>query len=359
MRVPRRGRGRTAARALVLGAVLCLGAGAARAAPGSQPAPRPTLVVLEWGQGAAGGASAELGAVLGRTGRFTLRLRAAVLESLRAAPTTALAVERAAAAVEEGRGHETRLDWRGAEASYRRALGLLEERLARLHSPELVARIHLALGAVYVNEGRRPPAQGEFRRALALWPSLAPDRSYSPQVRHAFDQARGAPHPRDPRDPRPAAVAPPPPPTPGELARLCDMAGADALILVEDDDGAARRVLRGSLFVTARGAYVAVETRALAPSGAAAAADVQALGARLLENLDAIFPPPRRPPATQPATGFFVPLPPPPPPPPPPPVTAWYRKWWVWAVVGVVAASSVSVPLLFLRRDTVDLAVHY
>jgi tetratricopeptide (TPR) repeat protein len=324
-----------------------VGAGAARAAPASPPARRPTLVVYDFGPGAAASAGGEIGAALARTGRFALRYRAEVIAALRADPQTALAGERAAAAVEEGRGHETRLDWRGAEASYRRALLLLDERLARLHSPEAVARIHLALGALAVNEGRRPAALDEFRRALQLAPQLRPDRSYSPQVRQTFAQTRRPAA----NEPRPAA----PPPTPAELGRLCAAVHADAVLLLEDDDGAGRRVLRGSVFIGAREAYVAVETRALAPGAAPAPADVEVLAARLLQTLDDIYPPPRRP-ASQPATSPLGP--PPPPPPPPPPVTRWWRSWWLWAAVGVVAAGSVSVPLL-LRRDTVDLVLRY
>jgi hypothetical protein len=315
-------------------------------------APRPTIVLFDWGPGAAGEATAALREILARTDRFTLRAGAEVLESLRAAPLTARATERAAAAVEEGRGHEIRLDWPAAEASYRKALEVLDEHLVRLHSPEAVARVHVALGAVYVNDARLPAAQDEFRRALALAPHVEPDRGYSPQVRGAFEAARG-PRPTPPTS-RPVS-APPPPPSPGELARLCDAVRADGVVVVEDDETAGRRVLRGSVYIAARRAYVAVETRALVPGATEVQSDAAALGVRLLEDLEAVFPPPRRP-TTQPATQRVVAPPPPPPPPPPRP---WYRRWWVWAAVGVVATGSVVLPLVVLRRDTVDLVVRY
>jgi tetratricopeptide (TPR) repeat protein len=52
------------------------------------------------------------------------------------------------------------------------------------------------------------------------------------------------------------------------------------------------------------------------------------------------------------------PKPPPPPdpdprpPPPPNGSTAWYQKWWVWTIVGVVAAGATTGTVLWLSRDS-------
>jgi hypothetical protein len=132
------------------------------------------------------------------------------------------------------------------------------------------------------------------------------------------------------------------------------MVDVDVVVVVEEETGAGRHALRASVYSAARRVFVAVETRALA-AGAPEAADHEALASRVAEALDGLFPAPRA--ATQPRSATqpkpaTQPIPPPPPPP-------WYKRWWVWTIVGAVVVTSVSVPVLVLRRDTVGLAVTY
>jgi hypothetical protein len=202
---------------------------------------------------------------------------------------------------------------------------------------------------VAFHQGQRTEAHDEFRRALSLWPKLQPDRSYNPQVRAAFDVARGKVPPGKGPKPQPAPpVPPPPPPSAAEVGRFAALVHASAVVVLEEE-ATVGRALRASLYSAAHRAFVAVETRALA-GGAAEAVDYEALAGRVSEALDGLFPPPKAPKsqpalATQPATQK---LPPPPPPPP------WYKRWWLWAAVGAVVVTSVTVPVLVLRRDTVD-----
>jgi hypothetical protein len=317
----------------------------AAGSPTSQPAAgsgaSPTRVaLLDWGSRTAAEAAPRLGSVLVRAGRFEIVLRQEIALRLRESRKSQEAASHAAAALDEGRGHEIELNFDRAEASYRRAQAALEEALTQVHGPEPLARVHLALGAVSLHRGQRAQADEEFRRALSLAPGLEPDPSYNPQVRAAFAVVR--------REPR----LPPPPPSTPELARMAALLRADAVILLEHESGGGRRALRGSLFSASKRAFVAVESRALAAEGALVPEDIEALGARLGEALDALFPRPRvaveppRPPRR-------TPLPPPPPPRP------WYKRWWVWSAVGVVAFGSLTLPLVFLRHDTVNLVVRY
>jgi tetratricopeptide (TPR) repeat protein len=325
-------------------------------APASAPAaPKPYVLLFDWGPGAAAEAALQLRLNLEPKGRFRLALRAEAIERLKASATVQKARADAAVFTDAGRAAEMGLQWAAAEAAYRRALDALDEAVVRLFDPELVARLHLALGAVAFHQEQRTAAHDEFRRALSLWPTLEPEKSYNPQVRAAFDVARGkVPPGKGPKAPPPAPVPPAPPPTVTEVGRLAAAAGAGVVVVVEEEAAAGRQALRASLYSAARRAYVAVETRALA-GGAPAAVDHEALAGRVLEALDGLFPPPRAPqPATQAATQPATQKLPPPPPPPP-----WYKRWWLWTIVGAVVVTSVSVPVLVLRRDTVGLAVTY
>jgi tetratricopeptide (TPR) repeat protein len=313
------------------------------------------VLLFDWGPGGAATAATQLRLFLDQTGRFALGLRGYAIERLKSSPAAQRAGADAAAFADAGRAAEMGLQWAAADAAYRRALEALDEAVVRLHDPEAVARLHLALGAVAFHQGQRTEAHDEFRRALSLWPSLQPDRSYNPQVRAAFDVARGkGPPGKGPKAPPAPPIPPPPPPTATEVGRLCALVGADVVIVVEEEAAAGRQALRASVYSATRRAFVAVETRALA-GGAAEAADHEALAGRVLEALDGLYPPPRpRQPATQPTTQPATQKLPPPPPPVP-----WYKRWWVWAAVGAVVITSVSVPVVVLRRDTVNFAVTY
>jgi tetratricopeptide (TPR) repeat protein len=350
---PRRWRGARAVGCVVLAALVAglpPASAQLRRAPATQPAvPKPRVLVFDWGPGAAAEAATQLRSLLEQKGRFRFSHRAEAIERLKSSPGAQRARADAAAFTDAGRAAEMSLQWGAAETAYRRALEALQEAVVRLHDPEIVARLHLALGAVAFHQGQRTEAHDEFRRGLSLWPALQPDRSYNPQVRAAFDVARGKVPPGKGQKPAPP-VPPPPPPSAAEVGRVAAIAGVDAVIVVEEEV-AVGRTLRASLYSAARRAFVAVETRALA-GGAAEAADHEALAGRVAEALDGLFPPPKPPkppksqPATQPATQQ---LPPPPPPPP------WYKRWWLWATIGAVVITTVTVPLLVLRRETVDL----
>jgi tetratricopeptide (TPR) repeat protein len=328
--------------------------------PGSEPgttgataspaarSPRPRVLLFDWGPGAAADAAQRLRATLATRNRFVLSMRDAALDKLKASRAGQRALANATAFTDAGRASEMSLQWAPAEAAYRRALEALDEALVRFYDAEAVARLHLALGAVAFHQGQREQAHDEFRRGLTLWPDLEPDRSYNPQVRAAFDVARGrVPPRRGPRGRPQAPMVPPPPPPPppsaAEAGRLCAAVGVDAVVVVEEEAATGRHALRASLYVASRRAYVAVETRAF-PGDAPTDTDHEALAGRLAEALDTAFPPPR--PSKPPVV-------------PPPPSIPWYKRWWVWVVAGAVVATTVTVPVFLLQRDTVRVVVPY
>jgi len=273
-----------------------------------------------------------------------------MLEEIRRRPSTRRALEDAATLTEAGRAAEISLQWGLAETTYRRALEALDEALVRFYDPSLVARLHLALGAVALHQGQRPRAQEEFLRALTIAPDVRPDKSYPPQVRAFFEETRT----RWAHDSQQSSGA-----APGlaEIVRLCSLSGADIAVFLEEEPAREGTTLRASVFSALRGTFVAVETRVL--SADRVAEDFTVLAQRVVETLRTLFTPPR--PATQPASASqsqpsTVPALPPP---PRPPTVPWYKKWWVWATVGGVVVTSVCVSTLLLRRDTVTVEVPY
>ncbi len=71
------------------------------------------------------------------------------------------------------------------------AVRRLRQEGARKVAPQILAKLHLTLGAVYLAAGQHDAAQRDFQTAVGIDPQLVPDRDiFAPEVRQAVDKAR-------------------------------------------------------------------------------------------------------------------------------------------------------------------------
>jgi hypothetical protein len=229
---------------------------------------------------------------------------AELVARLRRQPEVSSAVARAEAAVRQAEQALAQMERSAALAAGERALSRLRGVAGRFHSGPLMARAQLALAQAWLlHPERRDRSLAAARAAVRLDPELRPDpQQLSPKVTGLLDQAR-------------AGLAPPPPPTREELTRLAALAGTvDHLVWLRIRPGGATTTVSLLAFGD-RAGVIHHETHTLT------AEKVEDRLARLVS--EAV----KRTGALRERQE---------PPPPPPTVRPWYRRWWVWAGVGVV-----------------------
>jgi tetratricopeptide (TPR) repeat protein len=204
----------------------------------------------------------------------------------------------------------------------REAIAGLERAAARYHTPALLARAHAALAlALLLQPVDEEGALAAYRAALEVDPAFSPDPDrLAPRAERLLERARREP-----------ARAPASTPVSGELAGLAEHGAVGRLILLRMVG-----VELEALDCDARAASVRARLRArLAALGANEAAIAAAVAARLgLARVAA-----RRALAPAAARAAVVPSTPPRP-------RSWYRRWWVWTVIGAaVAGTAVAVGL--------------
>lgn len=331
-----------------LSGVVALATGIARAAPAPPTTVRPQLLVITE---AAPRQAVLLGRVreqLTRTSRFGVKPLAALRPLMRQRDRASGRPAKAAALVEEARRAMLALDHATALQRLDQALALMRESFVRFYDPSRLAQVHLLRGVAAFNATRPDHARREFRTAHHLDDSLTLDAHYRPQVRQAFEQAlRNAP-------PRPE----PPGEAVGAALELVEH-GQLALVLLSATDSTGQIQLRALVYDPQRKGYARVES-AIVPQDAKPAAAAR-FGKRLREQLEARFAPPATAPSSRPVAHRpdLVRAPEPASRPTTRASHPWYKRWYVWTLIGAAAAAAgaaVAVPLL-TRTEVVDIPV--
>jgi len=251
-----------------------------------------------------------------------------------AEPSIGRALAAAAEQLKRADGALVRMQRPAAVAAARAAIATLEGAAARFHSRRALAEAHATLAhALLLRPPDEPGAAECFGRALAADPAYAPDASRSPpRVRAMVEAAR-------------RRLAPATAPRPAALAPLAGAAGAGLVWISAHRDGAGVQL---ELVVNGRGG--AIERHDHQPTTEARL--VAACAARLGAALGPAPAPaaPARPAASAPAapgpasrfaaSPTEIARPAPAEPPAPPPGQRWYKRWWVWTIVGVAVAGT-------------------
>jgi len=290
--------------------------------------------------------------ILNTSPRLTVLSATAVVPLLRQADLADDSVRKASDLHEQGRQALLALDHDRAHRLLEEARQLLEHSSAWLYEPELVAQVHLLRGVVAVRAARPDLARQAFIAAHHMDPALELDAHYSPQVRSAFEQT--------------VASAPPAPaPSAKQLARIASVVPHTnfALVITVDEIHGQPTLLKALTFEKRQKAYVEVDSEQI-PSASGASGGLvqsaQALGQRLKRQLESrLLGPASRPflAATLPTSRAIARLP------YSTPVYVrtkpWYKRWYVWTTVGVVAAAAAVAIALTARDDVVDLSVSW
>lgn len=233
-------------------------------------------------------------------------------------------VQSARAAVEEAEQKVLQMDRRGASAAAEKAVSLLVGVGGRYHTPRLLSRAHLALArALLLKPADTNAARAALRVALEATPEGL-EEHLPPRVAELLGEVR-----REPRRSRQ--------PTEGELSSLSQVAGLPELVWIS---------------ARARNNEVEVELLVYDRRGRAPDRPVRKrmagdqLVAQVAELVAANLP-------ASPASPVIE-KPPPPPPPPPAPATPWYKRWWVWTLVGVVVIGGTTAGIVAATRDGSD-----
>ncbi len=250
--------------------------------------------------------------------------------------------------LKKGRKLHLGLKLEQAKKNYQQAIATMEGGFARYYAPDMLAEPLLQLGVAQYQSGDRKTAHKTFMRVAVLAPRLQlAEGYYSPSIRKAFREAEkelGMPEPGVPG--------------PAELARICEAASLQALLVVSQERLGDRPLLRLSLFDARKRSFAAVETAVIAEQ------DVEATGRDLAERLrsavsavtgvrlaPAVEPEPDGGVALAPDGGVEDVV---------EEISPWYaRHWWIWPVAAVVVGAAVALPLTVFREDVVDVRVRY
>jgi tetratricopeptide (TPR) repeat protein len=332
---------------------------------------------LGWYSTSEAGASQEVEKQLqlflaGRGLTFTSRQE--LFEILRRVDTSSGVLERAAAALEEGRQLHLGMELDKAAAAYQRCYQELLQGLAQYYRPGLLAEPLLQLGVAHFEAGRKEQAAAFFRQAWTFSPGLQLAGGYfSPRVRDFFARTTA-----DLKVTSPSLIEP------GAAARICQAAGLQGLLVVQQERAGEELLLRFAVFDCRQTKYLQLESAVVGGEEAArllaerlfpACARLAGLppageerdggtqvsegaaepglspdagqedGASALAELDRTM-------AGHPDGGVEIP------PEGTPPPAPWYLKhWWIWPVAAAIVGSAVALPLTVFRRDVVDVHV--
>jgi hypothetical protein len=223
---------------------------------------------------------------------------------LMGAPAVAAALDRVWRSIAQAREHELRMDRPAALATALEATRALEEIRGALYLPDLMIRAHTSLALAALLQPDDPQAaKNALGQVVALDPGYRPaPGQLSAQATRLLDEARSRARPH-----RPEAR---------DLAWVAQQIGLSRLLWI----GLARRDgerVRLEAVLYDHSSRRVRKRLELETTTARLQSDAAGLVVRALEGLRA-----RRKTA------------------PPPPPRPWYRRWWVWAVVGTVAAGA-------------------
>jgi hypothetical protein len=233
-------------------------------------------------------------------------------------------VQSARAAVEEAEQKVLQMDRRGAVAAAQRAVSLLVGVGGRYHTPRLLSRAHLALARALL---LRPTDANAARAALRVALEATPEgleEQLPPRVAELLAEVR-----REPRRSRE--------PTEGELSSLSQVAELPQLVWIST------RARKGEVEVE----LLVYDRRGRAPDRpvrSRVASDQ--LVAQVAELVAASLPTPSASPVIEKPAA--------PPKPVQTPATPWYKKWWVWTLVGVVVIGGTTAGIVAATRDGSD-----
>jgi hypothetical protein len=294
----------------------------------SEPRAIPGVLVLLIPQKQAKQATARVAFALSNSRRYRIRTLAALRPAMRLRDRSLL--ERASVFRKQGKKAMLALDHEKAEKAFDAAIKMLEGGFIRYYDPHPLAELYLLKGVVALQRAQPMSVTRSFTRALHLDESFKLGSFYSPQVRNHFAEAR-------------KQLPPKPMPAPSELRRLIALDSTIEMALVVTSEGQlGGNLLKTLLFDGKKRAIASVETVLLGAHDQLARA--QELGARLKKQLEQRFPA---------VIAAFLPggndlnlLPLPPTPP-------WYKRWYVWAIVGAVAVTAAGIAIPLATRDQV------
>jgi hypothetical protein len=296
--------------------------------------------LLAGGPALADDSTGEIGVLTGREGRAERRGARLVKElgqrdlavvgpaelrrRLSSSAEVASAIKAARAAVRRSEQHALYMKRAPALAAANTAVVKLNGVAARHHAPKLRARAHVARALAFLlHPADEARALEAFRHAVAADPGYQPDPDRLPsRTARLLHKARQEPAPR-----RMASLA--------ELATLTRLAGLSRLVWI----GATRGGSIGWLV------YDATQRDTVAAGRRGQT--VRDLVALLTATEQPKEAPPRVPawsqdpatmPASQPLQGESR-----------PPTRPWYKKWWVWTLVGVGVGVGVGVAVVATR----------
>jgi hypothetical protein len=257
-----------------------------------------------------------------------------VRRRLRGNPRVAAALTTARSQLQAAEQRVLYMDRAAARRAARAAIQELTAIAARHHTPTLVARAQTTLGmAALLEPPDREAALAAFRRAAAADPEYRPDPDrISPRITQVMQRVR-------------AGSAGPIPPTEEELSLLASLAGVEELLWI----AGSRRGVEVELQICR---YHVPSREMVGPEEGRGTAGGLGGAIRSLAKIEpapAIAPPASAASQRAAAAGALAPAASPLASPagsaePARPRRAWYKRWWVWSLVGVaVAGSAVAI----------------
>jgi len=233
-------------------------------------------------------------------------------------------VQAARAAHEEAEQKVLQMDRSGAVAAARRAVSLLVVVGGRYHTPRLLSRAHLALArAMLLKPADANAARAALRAAREATPEGLEDR-LPLRMAKLLGEVR-----REPRRSRE--------PTVGELTSLSQVAGLPELVWISArarKAGVEVELLVYDRWSHARGHLV--RQRVAREQLVAQVADLVA-AALPRRSVSPVIAEPAQPRRSVQA-----------------PATPWYKRWWVWTLVGVVVVGGATAGVIAATRDGSD-----